>query len=123
MLITTKLFSDSVAVVERRPYFRMCTASLIHVLPLSDSLSRNVDSDQLITWLSCNVCMNVLPTLIICLMNLSLFASYCVQRVVTISFDVRTRVAVGQPRGSATVSATAQMAQTSWIVVSIISTP
>jgi len=57
-------------------------------------------------------------------MTLLLFASYCVQRVVTISTDVRTRVAVGQLRGiSAMVKTTAQMAQTSWIVVSIISTP
>jgi len=57
-------------------------------------------------------------------MTLSLFASYCVQRVVTISSDVRTRVAVCQPRGNAAMtSATAQIAPTSWIVVSIISTP
>ena len=57
-------------------------------------------------------------------MALSLFASYCVQRVVTIRSDVRTRVAVCQPRGvSAMVTTTAQMAQTSWIVVSITSTP
>jgi len=57
-------------------------------------------------------------------MTLSLFASDCVQRVVTISSDVRTRVSVCQPRGdSAMMSATAEIAQTSWIVVSIISTP
>ena len=62
MLTTTKLFNDSVAVIERRPSFRMCTASLIHLVPLSHSLSRIIDSGQLITWLSRNVCINVLPT-------------------------------------------------------------
>jgi len=35
---------------ERFPSFRMCTASLIHLVLLSDSLSKTVDSGQLITW-------------------------------------------------------------------------
>ena len=34
------------------PPYRMCTASLIHLVPLSDSLSRIVACDQLIMWLS-----------------------------------------------------------------------
>ena len=34
------------------PSFCMFTASLVHLVPLSDSLSRIVDSDMLITWLS-----------------------------------------------------------------------
>ena len=56
MLITTKLFNDSVAVIVRRLSFRMCTASSVYLVPLLDSLSRIVDSDQLITWLStCHV--------------------------------------------------------------------
>jgi len=38
--------------IERRPSFRVCTASLIHLVPLLHSLSRIVDSDQLI---SCHV--------------------------------------------------------------------
>ena len=55
MLITTKLFNDSVAVIERRPSFRMCTASLIHLVPLSYSLSRIVDSNQLVRLHGCHV--------------------------------------------------------------------
>ena len=38
--------------IERRPSFRVCTASLIPLIPLSDSLSRIVDYDQLITLLT-----------------------------------------------------------------------
>ena len=36
------------------PSRRMCTASLIHLVLLSDSLSKIVPADQLITWFSCN---------------------------------------------------------------------
>ena len=32
----------------------MCTASLIHLVLLSDSLSKIVAADQLITWFSCD---------------------------------------------------------------------
>jgi len=34
------------------PSFRICTASLIHLVLLSDSLSKIVEAGQLITWLS-----------------------------------------------------------------------
>ena len=34
------------------PSFRICTASLIHLVLLSDSLSKIVEASQLITWLS-----------------------------------------------------------------------
>ena len=43
--------------LERRPSFRICTVSLIHLVLLSDSLSKIVDASQLITlsWLAWSV--------------------------------------------------------------------
>ena len=52
VLATVVMWCGKKSVVRDRHSFRMCTASLIHLVPLSDSRSRIVACDQLIVWLS-----------------------------------------------------------------------
>jgi len=55
MYVWLSVWLSSSRFIERPPSFRRCTASLIHLVPLSDSVSRIVDSEPHVRPISCHV--------------------------------------------------------------------